>query len=100
MSISILVEPRNPGYRAKTGGPLDLVADAATVPDAVAAVRAQIADRLGRGAVLIEQSIAPLPPVAVMPLADNPLFDDWLKAVEIYREQSDTHERSADDGSH
>ncbi len=96
MSISILVEPAANGFRASTGGPLDLVAEAATAADAVAALRAKIADRLRGGVVLVEQPVAPQPPVAVLPLAENPLFDSWLEAVEEYRTRRDAEERAAD----
>jgi hypothetical protein len=95
MSISILVEPAENGYRAITGGPLDLVAEAPTISDAVTALRAKIAKRVRDGAILIEQTTAPSSPVPVLPLADNPLFDDWLRAVEDYRTQRDLEERAA-----
>jgi hypothetical protein len=57
MSILIIGEPAKAGYRAITGGPLDLAAEAATLPDAVQALQAKISDRLGQGAVPIEQSL-------------------------------------------
>jgi hypothetical protein len=82
------------GYRAITGGPLDLVAEAATLADAVAALRAKIDERLRGGAVLIAQTVAPSPAIAVLPLAENHLFDDWLRAVEDYRTQRDAEERA------
>jgi hypothetical protein len=31
-------------------------------------------------------------------LADNPLFDDWLAAVEEYRNSRDAEERAAEAG--
>jgi hypothetical protein len=93
MSIPILVEPAANGFRAVAGGPLDLAAEAADAAGAVAALRAKIADRLAGGAVLIEQSVAPPPsPVPVLPLAENPLFDDWLRAVEEFRTRQDAEE--------
>jgi hypothetical protein len=95
MAISILIEPAANGYRAITGGPLDLVVEAATLSDAVAALQAKIADRLRGGAVLIEQTVAPASPIPVLALAENPLFDDWLRAVEDYRSQRDAEERAA-----
>lgn len=95
MSISILVEPAENGYRAITGGPLDLVAEGPTISDAVSTLRAKIARRVQDGAILIEQTVAPSSPVPVLPLADNPLFDDWLRAVEDYRTQRDLEERAA-----
>jgi hypothetical protein len=99
MSIPILVEPAANGFRAAAGGPLDLSAEAESAAAAVAALRAKIADRLRGGAVLIEQPVAGLaPPIPVVPLADNPLFDDWLTAVEEYRNAREAEERAAGAG--
>lgn len=90
MTIPILVEPAAGGFRAAAGGPLDLSAEAASAADAVAALRAKIADRLRGGAILIEHPVAvPASPVPTIPLAENPLFDDWLAAVEAYRTRRD-----------
>jgi hypothetical protein len=99
MSIPILVEPALNGYRAAAGGPLDLSAEADTAAAAVSALRAKIADRLRGGAVLIEQAVPPpASPIPVVPLAENPLFDDWLAAVEEYRNSRDAEERAAEAG--
>ena len=96
MSIPILIEPAGDGFRAAVGGPLDLSAEAESAAAAVAALRAKIADRLRGGAVLIDQPVpAPAPPVPVVPLAENPLFDDWLAAVKAYRTARDSEERAS-----
>src|SRR5262245_20742258 len=97
MSISILVEPAANGFRAAAGGPLDLAAEGESAAAAVAALRAKIADRLRGGAVLIEQSVATSTfPIPIVPLAQNPLIDDWLAAVEEYRTASDNEERTGE----
>ena len=97
MSISMLVEKAANGYRAVAGGPFALSAEAASADAAIAALRAKIDDKLKGGAILIEQSFAqqhlPLP---VMPLSENPLFNEWLQAVEDYRNQVDAEEKAAD----
>ena len=99
MSIPILVEPAADGFRAEAGSPLGLSAEADTAAAAVAALRAKIADRLRAGAVLIEQPVpVPASPVPVVPLAENPLFNDWLAAVENYRNTRDAEERAAEAG--
>ena len=96
MSIPILVEPAANGFRAIAGGPFDLAAEAADAGAAVAALRAKIADRLAGGAVLIEQAVPPpRSPIPVVPLAANPLFDDWLKAVEEYRAERAAEDQAA-----
>jgi hypothetical protein len=97
MSISILIEPAANGFRAAAGGPLNLSAEAESAAAAVAALRAKIAERLRGGAVLIEQAVAGFPcPVPVVPLAENPLFDEWLAAVEAYRNDREAEERAAE----
>jgi len=97
MSISILVEPGVNGFRAAAGSPLDLCAEGDSAAAAVAALRGKIANRLSGGAMLIEQSISnPASPVPVLPLAENPLFDDWLVAIEEYRNVRDAEERAAE----
>lgn len=89
MTIPILVEPTPAGYRATTGGPLNLEADAPTAAEAVAVVRGQLADRVNRGSVWLELPV-PAPITShVLPLAENPLLDDWLRAVEEYRDEVD-----------
>lgn len=95
MTISILVEACQVGFRAITGGPLDLSAEAASVAEAVTALQQKIAERLERGAILIDHTVAaPRPPIPVLPLAENPLFDAWLAAVETYRAERETAENS------
>lgn len=97
MSISMLVEKAANGYRAVAGGPFGLSAEAASAEAAVAALRAKIDDKLKSGAILIEQTFTqqhlPLP---VMPLSENPLFDEWLQAVEDYRTNMDVEEKAAE----
>jgi hypothetical protein len=97
MGISILVEPSANGFRAIAGGPLDLIAEADSAAAAVAALRQKIADRIRGGAILIEQSFpASASPIPVVPLAENPIFDDWLAAVEEFRNRREFDEQAAD----
>ena len=49
MSISILVEPSKSGFRATTGGPLDLTAEALSAAEALKVLQAKIACRLEQG---------------------------------------------------
>lgn len=89
MTIPILIEPIPTGFRATTGGPLNLAADATTVAEAVASVRQQMVDRVNHGSVWLELSL-PTPTTShVLPLTENPLLDDWLRAVEEYRDEID-----------
>ncbi len=98
MSISILVEPSPGGYRATSGGPFDMIAEAESAAAAVAALRQKIGERLQKGAMIVEQTIAmPPSPVPVLPLAENPLFDDWLAAVEDYRNRQEAEELAGEE---
>ena len=89
MSIPVLVEPTAAGYRAKAGGPFDLSADGPTAAAALAALRQLLAARVNGGAACVEVPIPQPGQPQVMPLAANPLLDDWLKAVEEYRDEVD-----------
>jgi hypothetical protein len=95
MEIPVLVEPSPAGFRASTGAPLGLSADGPTADAAMTALRTLVADRLHAGSQL-RTLIVPGPSPAPSRLAENPLFDDWLRAVEEYREQRDTEERAAE----
>lgn len=95
MTISILVEPSPIGFRATTGGPLDLSAEAASAAEALTALQAKIDSRFGHGAVLVQHAVpAPQSPIALIPLAENPLFDAWLEAIEKYREEKEQQDRA------
>jgi len=96
MTSSILVEPSQVGFRATTGGPLDLSAEAASAAGAVRALHEQIASRLERGAILSDHPVnPPRPPIPVLPLSENPLFDSWLAAVETFRAERETLESAS-----
>jgi hypothetical protein len=95
MPISILVEPSQVGFRALTGGPLDLSAEAASAAEALTALHAKIDDRFEHGAILVDRPTPPLQsPIPLIPLAENPLFDAWLEAVEKYREEKELQARA------
>lgn len=93
MTISILVEPSQVGFRATTGGPLELSAEAASAAEAVNAVQAKIAAWLAGGAILIDHPVhPPRPPIPILSLSENPLFDAWLAAVETYHAEQESSE--------
>ena len=98
MTISILVEPSQVGFRARTGGPLDLSAEAASAAEAVKRPpRRRSRSRLERGAILIDHPVhPPRPPIPVLTLAENPLFDAWLAAVEAFRAEREALETSSE----
>ena len=110
MEIPVFVEPTPTGFRATAGSPLALTADGTTADAAVAAVHALLADRLRAGGqvrtlsvktadelgaagridgVLTPQKVEEIL-AAAQRLAENPLFDDWVRAVEEYRREHNT----------
>ena len=97
MTISILVEPSQAGFRATTGGPLELSAEAASAAEAVNALKEKIANRFEGGAILIDHRVhPPRATIPVLSLSENPLFDAWLAAVETYRAERETLESSSE----
>ena len=95
MTISILVEPSQVGFRATTGGPMQLSAEAASPAEAVKALQDLITVRLEHGAILIDHPVhPPRPPIPVLSLSENPLFDSWLAEAEIYRAEREILESS------
>jgi hypothetical protein len=59
MTISILVEPSQVGFRATTGGPLELTAEAASAAAAVTAIQEMIAGPRERKPILIAHHVSP-----------------------------------------
>ena len=95
MTISILVEPSEVGFRATTGGPLDLSAEAASAAEAVTALRAKIDSRFEHVAILVDHAApTPQPPIPLIPIAANPLYEAWLEAIEKYREEKELQDRA------
>ena len=62
MTIPIIVEPSHTGFRATTGGPLDLSVEAASAAEALAALQVKIDSRFEHGAILVHHSV-PAPPL-------------------------------------
>jgi len=95
VTISILVEPTQAGFRATTGGPLDLSVEATSAVEAVTALQEKIDSRFEHGAILVQHPVpVPQSPIPLIPLAENPLLDVWLDAVEKYREEKETQDRA------
>ncbi len=94
MSIPILVEPTATGFRAETGGPLNLSADGPSSEFAVSALHAKILAKLQNGATIIHLPVPPPSPVPEESMADNPLFDDWVAAVKEYRRMREAEEEA------
>ena len=93
MDITVLVEPvAGSGFRAVSGAPFAMQADAPTREEAIGKIRELIADRLGDGAELLNLQVgSPEHPLArfVGILKGDPLLEPWKAAMEDYREAHD-----------
>ena len=95
MTIPILVEPSHTGFLASTGGPLDLSAEAVSADAALTALQAKIESRFEHGAILVHRNVpSPQSPIRMTPLAEHPLFDAWMDAVEKYRDEKELQDRA------
>jgi hypothetical protein len=93
MQIPVLVERvKGNGYRARGKDPFALSAKGATREEALARLRAKIQIRLKNGTEIVGLEVGlqphPLAEFAGM-FKDDPLFDDWQKAIAEYRRQVD-----------
>lgn len=91
MQITVLVEQMNgKGYRASCGEPLGLSAEAETRDEVLKQLKAKLDARLSNGAEVVQMDVGasehPWLKYAGM-FKDDPLFDDWQKAIADYRDQ-------------
>jgi predicted RNase H-like HicB family nuclease len=93
MQIPILVERvKGNGYRARGKEPFAVSARGATREEALAKLHAKIQTRLKNGAEIVGLEVGPQPhPMAEFAgmFKDDPLFDDWQKAIAEYRRRVD-----------
>ena len=93
MEITVLIEPvSGNGFRATSGEPLRLHADAETRDDAIRKLRELIDERIDGGVELVRLEVPtsqhPLAPFAGI-LKDDPLLNSWQDAMREYREKKD-----------
>lgn len=88
MEIPVLVEPCPTGFRARTGGPLDLCADGPTADAAMAALRGMVAARVSAG-TLRTLSISDVDSIlaAARRLRENPRYDEFEQAIADYHSE-------------
>jgi predicted RNase H-like HicB family nuclease len=93
MQIPVLVERvKGNGYRARGKDPFTVSARGATRAEALAKLRAKIQTKLKNGTEIVGLEVGPEPhPLAEFAgmFKDDPLFDDWQKAIAEYRRQVD-----------
>jgi hypothetical protein len=91
MEIAVLIEPvAGNGYRARTGPPFDWSADGATPEEAVRKLQAVASAKQSAGAqvatITVNRGVHSHAEF-VGSMKDSPLWDEWRKAIEEYREQ-------------
>jgi hypothetical protein len=93
MQIPVFVERvKGDGYRARGTEPFAVSAKGATREEALAKLRAKMESRMKKGTEVVGLEIG-AEPHPWMEFAgmfkDDPLFDDWQKAIEEYRRKVD-----------
>lgn len=98
MDIPVLLEPTPTGFRASTGAPLNLTAEAATADEATAELRRQFVVMQARGARVVPLTLPEPDPLFELAarLATNPFLDEWEAAVKECRRQREAEEEAAE----
>ena len=87
MKIPVLVEPQANGYRASMNSPVSLSAEGKSELDAISLLREKFGQRLrggGRVYYLSDSSAEDIIQAAEKS-GENPLFEEYLKALDDYR---------------
>ena len=97
MDIPVLIEPLDAGrFRARTGEPLNLTAEADTAEAALADVRRQWQARQAAGVRM--DKLDDGNPLAALSgcMKDSPRFDEWVEAIKEYRAAEDARYAAED----
>jgi hypothetical protein len=93
MQLTVLVEPIAPsGFRARGPDSFGFVAEGATQEEALQKLRELIQSRMAGGAQLVQLDVPAVHPwerFVGMWKPDDPLIEEWKKAVEEYRREVD-----------
>lgn len=98
MNIPVLLEPIATGFRASTGAPLNLTAEAPTADLALASIRGTIHAKLAAGAKIVELDVPSTTREQELAgaLAADPMFDEWVEAMKEYRREREAEEDEAE----
>lgn len=103
MNIPVLLEPTSTGFRASTGGPLNLSAEAPTADEALAAIRRAYVEKQIAGVQVVTLDLpAPDPLIAAArrfaaSAAEHPeTFDAWVAGMKEYRREREAVEDAAE----
>ena len=91
MEIPVLIEPLpGSGFVARTGSPFEWSAEGATPEEAVKKLQGVALERRAAGVhtstINLNGAVHPLAEFAGS-MKDSPLWDEWRKAIEEYREE-------------
>jgi len=93
MQIPVLIEPVAGGFRARSGEPLVLTAEGATREEALSKLRDQVARKIADGAEVTPLEVGPFEHpwmrFAGTWKEDDPLIQEWKKAMEEHRREID-----------
>lgn len=96
MDIPVLIEAIGDGrFRARSGEPLAVTAEAATREEAISKLRELVQACATNGKELISLPVAtgaPSLPGGASIFKDDPFFDEWQEAIAEYRRQKDKEE--------
>lgn len=91
MELPVLITPQPSGFRATTGEPFSLSADGPTPDAAMNALRSVVVAKFHCGEIrTLTLSDADVTRNLARRLGANPLFEDWVQAVEEYRREHNT----------
>src|SRR5947208_1531676 len=99
MNIPVLLEPIPTGFRASTGAPLNLTAEAPTADLALAGIRGAVTAKLATGAKVVEVDVPStnrLRELAARMAQDTEILDQVAAAGREYRRQRDAEEDAAE----
>lgn len=91
MQIAVLIEPvSGQGFRASSGEPFSVSAEASTREEVLKKLKGELQARIKNGAEVVTMEFGlednPWLKIAGM-YKDNPLFEEWQKAIAEYRDQ-------------
>ena len=93
MQITVVIEPIAPnGFRARSGEPFGLIAEGATVEEALQKLREQVKGRVARGEIVsldVPAKDNPWLRMAGIWEKDDPLVEEWKRIMEENRRAAD-----------
>lgn len=92
MSISVLIESKSNGFVASTNSPISLIGEGSTEGEALSAIRTAFDERIRSGSRIIEIEISSADRLVqtAKQVGENPLFPEYLLAIEEYRQTANT----------